>query len=599
MTSRPTIFANPKSALAQAQSLLASDPARGVQQVRNLLSGLPDDPVLLRMLASGLRRLGQDEEAEKAELEAIAASTRSPMHREAAIAVRSGNRGRAMTLLKGLLARDNHDVVALVMLGLQHVAAGEFKLAEPLLDLAVKLAPADPSARMALAELYQKTKQPVKALEHLDALKEEARQAEPALALRAAALGLLGRQEEEVAILRRLIEDGQTVRYRIRLGHALRALGETEEAIATYRGIIEESPGNGTAWWSLANLKTVRFSDKDIRTMELALKSTSAPIENRVRLNFALGKANEDRGNAEAAFRHYDEGNRLRRTISRFDPGATSMWVDGSIKLFSPEFFAKRAGQGSQTADPIFIVGMQRSGSTLVEQILASHPMIEGTAELTEMPTMIRELGDAAAKRDWSFERYMALLKPDQLKTLGEAYIDRTRIHRREDKPLFTDKMPNNWMHVGLIRTILPNARIVDVRRNPMACSFSNWKQLYAKGLDHSNSLDTMGQFYADYVRLMRHFDKVQPGAVHRIIYERLVDDVEGETRRLLDYLGIPFDPACLEFHSSDRAVRTISAEQVRRPINREGVDQWKAFEEWLDPLKEGLGSALEDWDKA
>ena len=595
---QPSIISDPRGALKQARALLASDPQRAVQQARALLATAPGDPAVLRLLGAGLRRLGDDEAAEKAELDAIAASTRSPMHREAAMAVRSGNRPRAMTLLGELIARDNHDVVALVMLGLQHAATKDFKQAEPLLTLAVRLAPADPSARIALAEIYQQTKQPVKTLQQLDALNGEAGESEAALGLRAAALGLLGRQEEEVAILRRLIEIGGPARYSIRLGHALRALGKTEEAIATYRRITEESPGDGTAWWSLANLKTVRFSDDDILTMEQALQNMQSPVENRIRLNFALGKANEDRGDAEAAFHHYEEGNRLRRTISHFDPVAISQWVSGGIKLFTPEFFAKRAGQGSDARDPVFVVGMHRSGSTLVEQILASHPMIEGTAELTEMPNIIRELGDAASKQGRSFERHVSLLKADELRALGQAYLDRTRIHRREDKPLFTDKMPNNWMYVGLIRAILPNAKIVDVRRNPMACGFSNWKQLYAKGLDHSNSLDTMGHFYAEYVRQMRHFDTAQPGAVHRVIHERLVDDVEGETRRLLDYLGIPFDPACLEFHSSDRAVRTISAEQVRRPINREGIDQWKVFEAWLDPLKQALGKTLDDWQR-
>lgn len=595
----PSIVSNPQAALKQAEALLGSDPRGAVRQVRNLLTAAPGNPRLLRLLAAGLRRLGEDEEAEKAELEAIAASTRSPAHREAAMAMRSGNRPKAVTLLQNLLARDKNDVVAMVMLGTQYTSVSDFKRAEPLLRQATELAPGDPAARLALADLYLNSKRPVEAIDQLDALKADARESEAALAMRAQAFNLLGCQEEEVAILRRLIEIGQPVRYRIRLGHALRALGKSDEAIAAYRQVIDEAPADGTAWWSLANLKTVRFSDEDLAVMERALENNQAPVQNRIRLNFALGKANEDRGNAEAAFRHYDEGNRLRRTIASFDPVSISNWVNGSMKLFTPAFFAKRAGQGSEAGDPIFVVGMHRSGSTLVEQILASHPQIEGTAELTEMPNIIRELGMAAERKGRSFQDHVAQMTAGELKAWGDAYVDRTRVHRRQDRPLFTDKMPNNWMYVGLIRAILPNAKIVDVRRNPMACGFSNWKQLYAKGLEHSNALETMGHFYAEYVRLMRHVDTVQPGAVHRVIHERLVDDVERETRRLLHYLGVPFDPACLDFHSSDRAVRTISAEQVRRPINRDGVDQWRAYEQWLDPLKAALGPALEEWDRA
>ena len=239
---------------------------------------------------------------------------------------------------------------------------------------------------------------------------------------------------------------------------------------------------------------------------------------------------------------------------------------------------------------------MQRSGSTLVEQILASHPAIEGTAELTEIPNIVRNLGETAARNNRPFERYLAALPADQVRALGESYLATSRVHRRTDRPDFTDKMPNNWMHLGLIRLILPNARFIDVRRDPMACCFSNWKQLYAQGLDHSNALDTMGRYYADYVRLMRHFDGVQPGMVHRIIYDDLVDDIEGEVRRLLDYLGLPFDPACLDFHANERAVHTISAGQVRKPINRDGIGQWKPYEQWLGPLRDALGDTLVSW---
>ena len=241
---------------------------------------------------------------------------------------------------------------------------------------------------------------------------------------------------------------------------------------------------------------------------------------------------------------------------------------------------------------------MQRSGSTLVEQILDSHPQIEGTAELTDFPTIVREQGELAHRRGISFTEHLRRMSPDEMRALGQDYLDRSRVYRQTDKPFFTDKMPANWMYVGVIRLVLPNAKIVDVRRHPLACCFANWKQLYGRGLEHTYSMENMGRYYADYVRLMRLMDEVQPGKIHRVIYERVVDDLEGEVRRLLAYLDLPFDEACLNFHSNERSVRTISAEQVRQPINREGLDQWRPYEQWLGPLKEALGPALEDWDK-
>ena len=241
---------------------------------------------------------------------------------------------------------------------------------------------------------------------------------------------------------------------------------------------------------------------------------------------------------------------------------------------------------------------MHRSGSTLVEQILASHPAIEGTAELTEMPNIVRQLGEASASARQSFDRYFAGLGADRLRALGETYLEGSRVYRHTDRAMFTDKMPNNWAHVGLIQLMLPNATIIDARRHPLGCCFSNWKQLYAKGLDHSNALDTMGRFYHDYWRFMRHFDAIQPGVVHRVINERLIDSPESVIRGLLDHCGLPFDAACLEFHNNKRAVRTPSAEQVRRPINRDGVDSWRNYERWLDPMKAALGETLDDWEK-
>jgi len=275
-----------------------------------------------------------------------------------------------------------------------------------------------------------------------------------------------------------------------------------------------------------------------------------------------------------------------------------SGWVDSWAGLGTREFLSAHSGQGYPAADPIFIVGIQRSGSTLVEQMLASHPQVEGTAELSDLGNVVRQLGTAAEGQNLTLFEHLQQVGPDELHAAGEAYIESTRVHRRQGRPFFTDKMPNNWMYVGLIRLILPNAKIIDVRRNPLDCCFSNWKQYYAKGNEQTYSMETMARYYADYVRHMRHFESVDPEGVHRVIYEELVDDPEGQLRFMLDYLQLPFDEACLSFYSNDRSVRTISAEQVRRPINREGVDQWKAFDQWLGPLKEALGSTMTDWQR-
>ncbi len=599
MTDGPaSIIANPRAALMLARQLLGTDPVAAEAQARHLLAGKPDLPPALRLLGAALRRQGKTDAARAAEHRALEQSTRNPGHRIAAQALQAGDQARAQTELRKLLQEDDSDVLALTMLGLQAANAMDFEVAEPLLRRAVAEAPDETATRMALAEMLHRSKRPALALAEIDAIAPDLARAEAIQSLRADTLGALGRLDEQLAILEQLAQDAlpDRLRYGLRIGHAQRALGRDAEAVATYRAITKQHPGEGTSWWSLANLKTVRFDDSDIAAMKAGLAAPGMPVQNAIRLNFALGKANEDRGNAALAFGHYAEGNRLRTTISDYDPLLISEWIDINRALYKPDFFAARAGQGAPARDPILIIGMQRSGSTLVEQILASHPAVEGTAELTDMPNLVRYLGETAARAGTRFEAYLPGLDADDLLMLGETYLETSRVHRRTDRPSFTDKMPNNWMHVGLIRTILPNARIVDVRRDPLSCCFSNWKQLYAQGLDHSNDLATMGRYYRDYVALMRHFDAVQPGTIHRVIYEDLVDDLEGETRRLLDYLSLPFDPACLEFHSNDRAVRTISAGQVRKPINRDGIGQWQAFEQWLGPLRESLGDTLADW---
>jgi hypothetical protein len=355
----------------------------------------------------------------------------------------------------------------------------------------------------------------------------------------------------------------------------------------------------GEAYWSLANLKTFRFLGADVAAMRKALLHADLRDEDRYHLEFSLGKALEDAGEFAASFRHYDDANRLRRAKVNYRTEETSAHTQRSKALFTRSFFAARESGGAEAADPIFIVGLPRAGSTLIEQILSSHSRIEGTMELADLAHIARELADQKSKSDVSkYPETLAGLEPDRLRALGEEYLARTRIQRKTARPFFIDKMPNNFAHVGMIHLILPNAKIIDARRHPMANCFSAFKQHFARGQSFSYSLEDLGRYYRDYVELMAHFDEVLPGRAHRVCYERMVADTESEVRRLLAYCGLEFEPACLRFNETARAVRTASSEQVRRPIFSDAVDQWRNYEQWLQPLRDALGPAVDDYEK-
>jgi tetratricopeptide (TPR) repeat protein len=418
--------------------------------------------------------------------------------------------------------------------------------------------------------------------------------------LMGASLERIGRYEEAIEIhqeaLRQNPDQPSTW---VTLAELLSTVGRAEESIAAYRRVIALKPRFGAAWWGLANLKTGALKEGDVAAIRTALDSEYLTQMDAAKLNFALGKALEDAGEPEEAFRHYSEGNALRHQDLGYDPTEVESYVDRARILFTPAFFAARDGGGFPAPDPIFIVGMPRSGSTLVEQILASHPAIEGTSELPDLLSIARRLRLRGEQRGASSPELLAELSEEERTALGEEYISRTRIRRRTERPLFIDKTPNNWAHIGLIQLILPNAKIVDVRRHPLGCCLSNFKQCYGEGQDFTYSLTDLGRYYRDYVRLMSHFDEALPGRVHRVIYEKLVEDIEGEVHRLLDYVGVDFDPAVLRFHENERAVYTPSAEQVRRPINRSGMENWQPFEPWLGPLRKELGPVLTFYPEA
>ncbi|MEA3010727.1 MAG: hypothetical protein QOJ91_2419 [Sphingomonadales bacterium] len=531
--------------------------------------------------------------------ETLAASVRDPRLMEAGLALVEGRLAAAEGLLRSRLKEKPTDIAAIRMMAELAGRLGRYGDSETLLRRALDLAPGFIAARANLATVLYRQNRPAEAIEILDSLLDVQPENPSQQNLRAAALGRIGGFEEAIHIYRQVLERlPDQPKIWMSYGHVLKTVGRLEEGVAAYRHAIALAPALGEAWWSLANLKTVRLGTADVEAMTAALSAPGLSHEDAFHLHFALGKARDDAGEAELAFCHYAEGNRLRRERIGYRADETSRAVDRSIALFTPAFFAEREGWGCPAPDPIFILGMPRAGSTLVEQILASHGEVEGTMELPDIPALVKRLADRASGQS-AYPQTLATLGSDALRALGEEYLERARIHRKTSKPFFIDKMPNNWAHVGLIRLILPNARIVDARRHPLDCGFSNFRQHYARGQGFSYSLADIGRYYSDYVRLTAHFDRVFPGAVHRVVHERLIDEPEREIRALLDALGLPFDPACLRFHENKRAVRTASSEQVRRPINREGVGQWRAYERWLGPLKEALGPVLEAYPDA
>ncbi|WP_260484337.1 tetratricopeptide repeat-containing sulfotransferase family protein [Sphingomicrobium flavum] len=592
-------LADPLAAAAHGRRLLADRPDLAALQAQEILSANPHFPPALRLLGAARRALGDDEAASEAELAAIDASTGDAELIQAGAALVANELPVAERILKARLKADPFDVAAIRMLAELAARIGRLQDAENLLRRAMELAPDFGGARANLATILYRQNRNVEALDLLEGLSDESGFGLSQRNLRAATLSRLGGYDEAIALYRDVLEKApKQAKVWMSLGHLLKTVGNQEEAVAAYRQSVALQPDFGEAWWSLANLKTVRFVDADVAAMQSALGGDDLAPDDQLHLEFALGKAAEDRRDHDAAWAHYAKANRIRAAQLRHDPDQISKAVDRAIALFTPEFFAKRQGWGCPADDPIFILGMPRAGSTLIEQILASHPQVEGTMELPDIITMSREL---AGKDDQGmgadlYPEILADLDADQIAALGRDFLDRTRIHRKEGRPFFIDKMPNNWMHAGFIRLILPKARIIDARRHPLACGYSNFKQHFARGQSFAYRLDHFGRYYADYCRLMAHLDTVQPGAVTRIIHEDLVDDPDSRIRALLDRMGLPFDQRCIDFHQTERAVRTASSEQVRRPITKAGLDSWKAHEPHLDPLKHALGHWLQDW---
>lgn len=583
------------SSLRQIGSLIDSDPLRATASLRLWIQRHPHSADAWRLLGRALRAAGDDQEASNAELEAIHSSIHDPVLITAGAALVANDLPEAEMLLRRRLHDNPFDVAAIRMMAELAGRLGRNGDAEKLLRRALELAPAFSAARSNLAMAVYRQNRPAEAIEILDALVEHDPDNFSGDNLRAAALGRLGSFEEAIDIYEKVLDRfSQHPKVWMSYGHALKTVGRLEDGVAAYRQALALAPYLGEVWWSLANLKTVPFSQEDVEQMETVLSRPDLGDTDRLHIHFALGRACEQRKDFARSFGHYAEGNRLRNAQLAYDSRDIRRLVTRSKALFTRAFFEERRGHGCQAEDPIFILGMPRAGSTLIEQILASHSAVEGTMELPDIPMLAKELGAGrSGPPAESFPNPLAHLSAEESVRFGEAYLSRTRVQRKSDRPRFIDKLPNNWINIGFIHLILPNAKIIDARRHPLDCCFSNFKQHYARGQAFSYDLSDVGRYYADYVDLLAHFDEVLPGRVHRIIHEQLIDDPEAEVRRLLDYLSLPFEEACLAFHETKRAVRTPSSEQVRQPINRQGMDQWRPYAPWLEPLRQALGDVL------
>jgi tetratricopeptide (TPR) repeat protein len=510
-----------------------------------------------------------------------------------------GDAEEAEALVRGYLLQHGDHVEAMRLLARIGISHKIYFDAQVLLAAVLERAPDYRAARQDYAFVLIELHRYEEALRELDKLMTDEPNNRQLKILHAAARVGVGEHERAITLYQELFVGGaEDAEAHLSIGHALKTLGQTQPAIESYRRAAECRSDFGDAYWSLANLKTYRFTSEELARMQSALAAPTTSLIDRYHLSFAIGKALEDRGSFAEAFRYYEQGNELKRPECRYRAELVEQNTQQQIKICTAEFFATRQGWGSPSPDPIFIIGLPRSGSTLLEQILASHSKVEGTQELPNVQQIVSRLrGFGPETGDPRYPRILASVAPEDFRKLGEEYLAGTRIYRGGNadtvRPFFIDKMPNNFRHVGLMHLMLPNARIIDARREPMACCFSNFKQLFANGQEFTYNIDDIARYYRTYLELMRHWDQVLPGRVLRVYHEDVIDDLEGSVRRLLDFCGLEFEPQCVAFHETKRSVRTASSEQVRQGIFREGLDQWKHFEPWLQPLKDTLGDAL------
>ena len=501
-----------------------------------------------------------------------------------------GDLSAAENILRAYLRTSSDDVEALRLLArIQHQrdVLGE---AESLFEAALEVKPNYVAARLDYVRVLIDRQKYLRAREETDTLLRLEPGNRDYLSLYAAACVGLGEHESAIARYRELLAASPaSADLHVSLGHSLKAVGRKKEATESYQMAAAARPSFGDAWWSLANLKTYSFSQNEIVQMRAEEAAPGTDPVDRYHLCFALGKALEDRNEFAESWQFYERGNALKRAESRYHPDITETNTRKQVEVCTAQFFGARVCVGEPNFDPIFIVGLPRSGSTLIEQILASHSLVEGTHELSDIQRIVVEIRGLEDNR---YPAALAELAPEEFRRLGERYITDTRAYR-QGKPFFIDKMPNNFCHIGLIHLMLPNAKIIDVRRDPMACCVSNLRQLFAKGQEFTYSIEDIARYYRTYLELMRHWDAVLPGRILRVWYEDVVEDLEGNVRRILGFCGLEFEPTCVEFYKTERSVSTASSEQVRRPIFLGGLFQWRNYEPWLGPLKDKLDDAL------
>ena len=615
----------------EAKRILASAyrlqkmPQKGLDVLAPMLAGYSDSPGFLHELAQCLGGVGRGDDAISALRRAVAIdpkhaaawqrlghqlavagdeegsrqafqrhfelSVRHPELIEAVRLLHEGKLGKAEGIVRELLKKFPADVTAIRVLADIGFKMGHLKDASHLFERCLELAPDFNAARHSYALILMRQQKPEAAIHEAEKLLALEPNNPNFLTLMGSILVRIGDQSAALEIYEKVLKNyPNQARAQMSYGHTLKTVGRLDESIEAYKKCIRLSPEVGEAYWSLANLKTFRFSDEDIENMRRQVTAEGGDADDQSHLAFALGKALEDRGEYDESFKFYKRGNGIRRIEHRHSPKVNVMESVRQVRALPKAFFEQRRGWGCQAPDPIFIVGLPRAGSTLLEQILASHSKVEGTTELQDIIAISRKLGAKCRENpSGKYPEILAGMTADQFLELGESYLETTRI-QRSDTPFFIDKMPNNFRHIGLMHLILPNSKIIDARRHPMGGCFSGFKQLFAHGQTFTYGLEDIGKYYRDYVRLMDHWDAVMPGRVHRVQYEEMVGDTETQIRALLDYCELDFEEQCLKFYETDRAVRTPSSEQVRKPIYKEGLEQWRNFEAHLDPLKEALG---------
>lgn len=577
-----------EQALADAQRLLESDPSEAIKQAEALVQ-VKQDARVFRLAAAACRTLGRTADADGAELGAIQASLGEPEMKRAALAEAEGDSAEALAIGRQFLQANPDDLLARTVIAEASMNLWELEEAEEELHAVLRRAPTFLRASMLLATCLIKQVRTGEAIAVLDEVVARKPTNVPVLTSLAQSRATIGDYEEAASIFKRLLSlDPRRVEWWIALGQHCRSLGRREDAIGAFRQALSIEPSNASAWWTLANYYTGEIDDRDAATIGKALTEQAGSAQEGS-LRLALGLVADRDGKHAEAFNDFAEGKKIRLAYQPHDPDRVSAGVDSVIDLFTPEFFERRKSAGWQDPSPIFIVGLPRSGTTLVERILGRHHAVEGAGELQIIP----RLAEVARRKADNPEDYAAMLDTladPQLAWVGQRYVEASHDFRRTQKPMFIDKANLNWMQIGLILLALPDAKVIDVRRDALDCCWANFKMLFAEGYPAANDLRHVGRFYRDYVRLFDAMHVAAPGRILAVRYEDVVDDIEGQTRRMLDFLGLEFEPECLDFHLATDAVATASSEQVRRPLNRKGIGSAEPYRSWLGPLIEELG---------